>query len=59
MLKGKRTKEKLNSSIALTKRFEGITCETAVGAKQDRAKGNKQEAEYKNLEVRHKRLGLR
>ena len=30
---------------------------TAVGAKRGRAKGNKQEAEYENLEGRHERSG--
>ena len=32
---------------------------TAVGAKRGRTKGNKQEAEYENLEGRHERLGWR
>jgi len=36
---------------------KGITCGTAVGAKQERAKGNKQEAKYRNLEDRHERSG--
>ena len=35
------------------------TCGTAVGAKQGRTKGNKQEAKYKNLEGRHERSGQR
>ena len=33
----------------------GIACGTAVGAKQERAKGNKQKAKYKNLEDRHEK----
>ena len=32
---------------------------TAVGAKRGRAKGNKQKAEYENLEGRHERSGRR
>ena len=32
---------------------------TAVGAKRGRVKGNKQEAEYENLEGRHERSGRR
>ena len=35
--------------------LEGITCGTAVGAKQGRMKGNKQRAEYKNLERRYEK----
>ena len=30
-----------------------------MGVNQDRAKRNKQRAKYRNLEVSHKRLGLR
>ena len=36
---------------------KGITCGTAVGAKLGRMKGNKQEAEYKNLERKHGKPG--
>ena len=36
---------------------KGITCGTAAGAKQGRTKGNKQKAEYENLEGRHEKSG--
>jgi hypothetical protein len=36
---------------------KGITCGTAVGAKQGRTKGNKQEAEYLESDGRHGKPG--
>ena len=39
------------------RKHKASTSGTAVGAKLGRTKGNKQEAEYKNLEGRHERSG--
>ena len=51
MLKLKLSKEKLKScNLPSLRNQKGITCETAVGAKQDRAKGNLQKAYYHNQE---------
>ena len=38
---------------------KGSTCQAAVGAKQGRTKGNKQKAEYLELEGRQERSGRR
>ena len=40
------------------RKHKGITCRSAVGEKQDRAKENKQKAKYRNLEERHDKSGL-
>ena len=60
VLKLKLSKEKLKSSIRPSLRNQkGITCGTAVGAKQDRAKENKQKANYLGLEERFEKSGQR
>ena len=51
VLKLKESKEEIKSCICPSSRDrKGITCGTAVGAKQERAKGNKQKAKYQNQE---------
>ena len=42
---------KRKSSIGPNEKSKGITCGTAVGAKQGKTKGNKQEAKYQNQET--------
>ena len=60
MLKLKLTKETLKSCICPSLIYQkGITCETAVGVKQGRAKGNKQEAKYENQEIVHEKSGMK
>ena len=60
MLKLKRTKDKRKSGTDPGGEIpKGSTCGPAVGAKLGRTKGNKQKAEYRNLEGRHERSGRR
>ena len=52
MLTLNQSKEKLKSCTCPSLIYQkGITCGTAVGAKQDSAKGNKQKAYYHNQEI--------
>ena len=55
MIRNLREREKPGKEAKAEKK--GSTSGTAVGAKLGRMKGNKQKAEYKNLEGRHERSG--
>ena len=57
MIRNLREREKPGKEAKAEKK--GSTSGTAVGAKLGRMKGNKQKAEYKNLEGRHERSGRR
>ena len=57
MLKRKRTKESGSQAPTPEENQKGITCGTAVGAKQGRTKGNKQKAKYRSREGMHERSG--
>ena len=58
MLKRKWTKESgRQASVPKEGIQKGITCGTAAGAKQGRAKGNHQRVEYENREGMHEKSG--
>ena len=60
LLKLKLSKEKLKScNLPSLRNQKGITCETAVGAKQDRAKGNLQKAYYHNQERMYEKSDMK
>ena len=57
MIRNRKEREKPGREAKAEKK--GSTGGTAVGAKPGRMKGNKQKAEYRNLEGRHERSGRR